>query len=181
MSREKIQRIIDKRKPFARSITEAQSSLARIIRQYKELRGLCRNVLADEALAEESRAADSILSSFSLERAEELAHDLDNIQRRLSRDTLNIAVIGKARQGKSRLLRTITGLSQYEIPDNDGPVCTGVRSDIVNDPDAPEAWAYVDFLSEDNFMQNVIGRYFRELKKHDSRINIPATIPVITW
>ena len=176
MNREKIQRIIDKRKPFARSITEAQTSLARIIRQYKDLRGLCRNVLADEALAEESRAADAILSTFSLNKAEELAHDLENIQRRLSRDTLNIAVIGKARQGKSRLLRTITGLSQYEIPDNDGPVCTGVRSDIVNDPEAPEAWAYVDFLSEHDFVHNVVGRYFRELQKHIPGIIIPETV-----
>ena len=171
-----IQRIIEKRKPFAHNITDAQSSLARIIRQYKELRGLCRNALADESLSEERKAVDKIFSAFSLDKAEELAHDLENIQKRLSRDTLNIAVIGKARQGKSRLLRTITGLSQYEIPDNDGPVCTGVRSDIVNDPDAPEAWAYVDFLSEDDFVQNVIGPYFRELKKHDSRINIPANI-----
>ena len=148
----KIQRIIEKRKPFAHNITEAQSSLARIIRHYKELRGLCRNTLADESLSEERKAVDKIFSAFSLDKAEELAHDLENIQKRLSRDTLNIAVIGKARQGKSRLLRTITGLSQYEIPDNDGPVCTGVRSDIVNDPDAPEAWAYVDFLSEDDFV-----------------------------
>ena len=176
MTHSQIQRIIDKRKPFANNILAAQSSLSKIIRHFKELRGLCNNALADESLANERTAVNKILSLFNLSQAEELAHDLDNIHKRLSRDTLNIAVIGKARQGKSRLLRTITGLSRYEIPDNDGPVCTGVRSDIINDPDAPEAFAYVDFISEDSFIQNVIGRYFRELKKHDSRINIPATL-----
>ena len=178
MSREKIQRIIDKRKPLAQTITEAQSGLAKIVKSFRELRGLCRNTLTDESLSDERKVLEEIFASFDMARADELSHHLENIRKRLSRDTLNIAVIGRARQGKSRLLRTITGLTEYEIPDYDGPAYTGVRSDIVNDPEVPEgdAYAYIDFMSEDDFMDNVVCRYFRELKDRLPGIEIPATI-----
>jgi len=36
-----------------------------------------------------------------------------------SRSTLNIGVIGRARQGKSRLLQSLTGLGTEEIPSGD--------------------------------------------------------------
>jgi hypothetical protein len=52
------------------------------------------------------------------------------LKNRFSRDTLNIGVIGRARQGKSRLLQSLTGLSAAEIPDGDRQHCTGVRSTI---------------------------------------------------
>ena len=44
---------------------------------------------------------------------------LDLLKNRFNRDTINIGVIGRAGQGKSRLLQSLTGLSSNEIPTGD--------------------------------------------------------------
>ena len=42
---------------------------------------------------------------------------LENIKKRFTRTTINIGVIGRARQGKSRVLQSLSGLSGDVIPD----------------------------------------------------------------
>lgn len=176
MSKEKIQSIIQRRKPFAKSIIDAKTSLEKTLEQFIKLKGICSSALSDEALTPERERVNEIFRGFNARQADELQANMTNIYRRLSRDTLNIAVIGRARQGKSRLLQTITGISEDVIPDSDGPVCTGVRSDIINDPEASETFAYVNFLSEEEFINNTVGRYFRELQKHKPGLAIPETL-----
>ena len=55
------------------------------------------------------------LHSFQLKQTK-LREAFRNIEERFSRKTINIAVIGGARQGKSKLLQTISGLSNEVIP-----------------------------------------------------------------
>ena len=105
-----------------------------------------------------------------------LMADLHNIAARLSLRTLNIAVIGRARHGKSRLLQTITGLSAQEIPDGNLAFCTGVRSDIINDPSASEAYAVVNFLTERRFISENIEPYFADLQQHKIDLFSPSTV-----
>lgn len=176
MSKEKIQSIIQSRKPFAHTISEAKSSLSKIIEQFIRVKSICSSALADDSLTTERERVREIFKDFDTTKAEDLQAGLTNIHKRLSRDTLNIAVIGLARQGKSRLLQSITGLSPDVIPDSDRSVCTGVRSDIINDPEASSTWAYVNFLSEEEFMTNTVGRYFAELRKHKPGITAPETL-----
>ncbi len=54
--------------------------------------------------------------------------------KRFSRDTINIAVIGKARVGKSEFLKSISNLSDYVIPAFSETDCTGAVSVIENKP-----------------------------------------------
>ncbi|MBQ3403720.1 MAG: GTPase domain-containing protein [Synergistaceae bacterium] len=176
MSREKISSIIQRRKPFAKNIIDAKNSLDKILEQFIRLKGICSSALSDDSLTSERETVSEIFRRFNARKADELQAGMTNIHRRLSRDTLNIAVIGLARQGKSRLLQTITGLSPDVIPDSNGLVCTGVRSDIINDPDATETFAYVNFLSEEEFITNTVGKYFRELQKHKPGIEPPENI-----
>ena len=75
----------------------------------------------------------NILAGVYTSVESDLNADLERLRNRFSRKALNITVIGRARQGKSRLLQTITGLSAEEIPDGNLAFCTGVRSDIVNE------------------------------------------------
>ena len=176
LSSEKINSIIQRRKPLAKNIIDAKNSLDKILEQFIKLKGVCSSALSDDSLVNERGEVSEIFRGFNAHKADELQADMTNIYRRLSRNTLNIAVIGLARQGKSRLLQTITGLSPEVIPDSDRSVCTGVRSDIINDPDAQETFAYVNFLSEEEFINNTVGRYFRELQRHKSGISIPETL-----
>ena len=60
--------------------------------------------------------------------------ELNLLKNRFNRDTINIGVIGRAGQGKSRLLQSLTGLSSNEIPTGDRGHCTGVRSTILHQP-----------------------------------------------
>lgn len=69
------------------------------------------------------------LHSFQLKQAK-LREASRNIEERFSRKTINIAVIGGARQGKSKLLQTISGLSNEVIPAFDTSDCTGATSMI---------------------------------------------------
>jgi hypothetical protein len=82
---------------------------------------------------------------------------------RFSRDTLNIGVVGRARQGKSRLLQSLTGLTAAEIPDGDRQHCTGVRSTIHHNPTV-ETYGEVWFHSERSFLDEVISPYYEKLR-----------------
>ena len=176
LSSEKIQSIISRRKPFAKTISDSQSSLDKLLEQFIRLKSICSSALADDTLTLEREQVSDIFRQFDTRKADDLQAGMTNIHRRLSRDTLNIAVIGLARQGKSRLLQSITGLSPDVIPDSDRSVCTGVRSDIINDPEASNTWAYVNFLSEEEFITNTVGRYFTELKRHKPGLSAPETL-----
>lgn len=176
MSSEKIQSIIHRRKPLAKNISDTQASLDKLLEQFIRLKSICSSALSDDSLASERERVSEIFHAFDTRKADDLQAGLTNIHRRLSRDTLNIAVIGLARQGKSRLLQSITGLSSNIIPDSDRSVCTGVRSDIINDPEAIDTWAYVNFLSEEEFITQTVGRYFAELQRHKNGLTAPETL-----
>jgi hypothetical protein len=109
----------------------------------------------------QGRLKDIDFSSVQGRITDELG-TLRKLKRRFSRDTLNIGVIGRARQGKSRLLQTLSGLSKIEIPDGSGGHCTGVRSTIYHNPDVPP-YADVWFYSERAFLDEVIALYYDDL------------------
>jgi len=88
---------------------------------------------------------------------------LAKLKVRYSRNTLNIGVVGRARQGKSRLLQSLTGLTAAEIPDGDRQHCTGVRSTIHHHATG-ETYAEVWFHSENSFLEEVLGPYYEKLR-----------------
>lgn len=87
---------------------------------------------------------------------------LGKLQIRFCRDTLNIGVVGRARQGKSRLLQSLTGLTAAEIPDGDRQHCTGVRSTIQHNSRV-DTYGEVWFYSEQSFLDEVISPYYEKL------------------
>jgi len=86
----------------------------------------------------------------------------DNLWKRFNRDMLNIGVVGRARQGKSTLLQSLTGLSDDEIPSSDGLPCTSVQSIIYHHPE-DRTYAKVYLYSEEEFIEEVIAPYYQEL------------------
>ena len=178
MRQERIESIIQQRKPLAERVLGVRERLTQALDQFERFQVLCRSTLQDKELAPEFGDLGRILDEAARPMRDGVAlkDDLTLIQNRLSRDTLNIAVIGRARQGKSRLLQTITGLTTEEIPDGNQAFCTGVRSDIINDPTAERAYAQVNFLTEKRFIDENIAPYFRDLQVYKPDLFTPMSV-----
>lgn len=81
--------------------------------------------------------------------------ECSRLQERFGRDTINISVIGRARQGKSTLLQAISGLDENVIPASNGGSCTGTTSVICNEPGVKSAYAEVIFYTEDEIVNQL--------------------------
>lgn len=82
--------------------------------------------------------------------------EVDRLYNRFSRDTINISVIGRAGQGKSTLLKSITGLADEVIPTAPSGDCTGAKSVISNDPNLKgKVKAEITFFTEDELCETV--------------------------
>lgn len=86
---------------------------------------------------------------------------LSKLRGRFSRETLNIGVIGLMGQGKSTLLKSLSCLSDREIPAYEGAACTAVRSLVTNREGPVEV--KVVFHSENTFLEEVIHPYYQAL------------------
>jgi hypothetical protein len=174
MRSERIAGIIERRRPLADSVDKVHGNLNQTLEPLKQFCSQCRTILQNEEIPEVAQIYED--SARLAGDSESLRGDLERLHNRFSRNTLNIAVIGRARQGKSRLLQTITGLSTEEIPDGNLQFCTGVRSDIVNDPQTESAYARVHFLSGYRFIQENVAPYFSELQRCLPAIVCPSTV-----
>ncbi|GAA0393169.1 hypothetical protein Acor_63370 [Acrocarpospora corrugata] len=114
-----------------------------------------------DRVGEEPRERLSALGPGLRDLADKIALEraaVDRALARLRRGTLNIGVVGRARQGKSRLLQSLTGLTNREIPDGSGRFCTGVPSTIRHFDG--QTYADVYYHSERSFVDEVVGLYY---------------------
>lgn len=160
---ETIVSIIEKRRPLANKIEGVEGNLRELARSLRELESY-RDRLFRQIQDPNVRASltEIELGKLQLNIATEL-EALAKLRVRFSRDTLNIGVVGRARQGKSRLLQSLTGLTTAEIPDGSRQHCTGVRSMIRHTPNVvthAEVW----FHSERSFLDEVIAPYYEKLR-----------------
>lgn len=154
--------ILTQRKAISQSVENSARHLQEIGRRLGGVELHRQNILST-ITAPEVREKLQRLSQDALNMS--LASELQSLRRlhrRFSRTTVNIGVVGRARQGKSRLLQAITGLSSQEIPDGSSSHCTGVRSTILHISDQ-EQHALVSFQTEGAFVEHILGPYFREL------------------
>lgn len=156
-----IANIIQQRKPFKSEIERIQAALDRRASALKTLEQLQARITSGNKspLLDEVKAFD-----FATIRGkvEQMKQDLEKAKTRFSRDTLNIGVIGRARQGKSRLLQSLSDLNTTIIPTGSTEHCTGTRSLICHDPNQTPH-GEITFYSEQEFLTDVIGPYYKEL------------------
>lgn len=160
---EQISSILSQRRPLAEQIQTVQTNLQHLATTLQHLDERRRNLLSK---LEDSSACGSLREIDFVTVQEEIVREaqaLDKLKARFSRNTLNIGVVGRARQGKSRLLQSLTGLSSSEIPDGGNQHCTGVRSTIHHNPDI-ETYGDVWFYTEFSFLEEVIAPYYEKLK-----------------
>lgn len=155
--------ILEKRKPLAQRIQLVEGNLKTLstaLNQLEEYRNHLLKQVDDANVI--GRLEEINFSNIQLTIASEL-EALTKLKNRFSRDTLNIGVVGRARQGKSRLLQSLTGLSAAEIPDGDRQHCTGVRSTIHHNPQV-DTYGEVWFHTERLFLDDVIAPYYEKLR-----------------
>lgn len=155
--------IIQKRQPLAQRIEGVEENLTSIYSAFRYLEDYRNQLLTtvdDPKVTGRLKEID--FAKIQLSIAAEL-EALSKLKIRFLRNTLNIGVIGRARQGKSRLLQSLTGLTAAEIPDGSGQHCTGVRSTIHHNP-AFETFGEVTFHTERSFLDEVISPYYEQLK-----------------
>lgn len=81
--------------------------------------------------------------------------ELDHLIDRFSRESINIAVAGDSRAGKSRFLQTVTGLDNQSIPSFAGSFCTGVSSVIENSDQEESVRGVFTFKTEDELRKEI--------------------------
>ncbi len=159
----KITNILEKRQPLATQIEEVKENLNNLSSKLSDLEDYRQQLLGSvDEPSITGRLKEIDFSKIEQDILSEL-QALGKLKTRFSRTTLNIGVIGRARQGKSRLLQSLTGLTKAEIPDGSGQHCTGVRSTIHHNPNV-ETYGEVNFYTERTFLDEVIAPYYEQLK-----------------
>lgn len=164
--RDQIQVIIDKRKEQLPAIEQKLCTLDKIEGQISGVERMCAEIIKPDGtviedgkyapilqknpdMAWEVQALDLSAVRAASARAREA---LEAYRSRCARRTVNISVVGKARIGKSELLKAISGLSSKVIPAFDGPDCTGAPSVIYNKPGS-ELKAHITFKTQEEMVR----------------------------
>ncbi len=157
----RIASIIEKRRPLAQKIEGVEANLKSLASALDKLE-VRRNRLLTEVESDIQEQLNAINFALIKPRIAAELEVLDKLRGRFSRDTLNIGVVGRMRQGKSTLLQSLSELDNDVIPARSGGACTAVRSTICHRLNA-ETEAKVTFHSEDSLFQEVILPYYTEL------------------
>jgi len=167
---EKIASIIAKRTPLVKQIETERSQLGYLtnsLGQLQEHRDRLVSKLEDSNVIDRLEEIDFKAIFPKIDRAKQR---LNTVIERFSRATLNIGVVGLMGQGKSTLLKSLSGLSDKEIPAYEGGACTAVRSTIENR--SGMTTAEVTIHSEASFLNEVIYPYYDRLGFKDKPSSI---------
>ncbi len=160
---EQITNIIQQRQPLGEKITKIEANLISLAAALHRLENHRNQLLTKVEDANSLVRLNKIDFSSIFLLISSVLVQVKKLQSRCSRDTINIGVVGRARQGKSRLLQSLTGLTSGEIPDGDRQHCTGVRSTIYHCPGV-ETYGEVWFHTEVSFLDEVIYPYYDKLE-----------------
>jgi hypothetical protein len=159
---ERINAIIQQRQRFGSRIERDKANLEALLLALINLKQHQSEFLARSVDATSAKR----LGAINFEVINEIDRLLDfyeKLRYRCTRNTINLAVVGYARQGKSRLLQSLTGLNNQVIPDGGEGYCTATLSKIVHQPRLPQAVAKVHFYSHNEFTKQVLNPYYETL------------------
>jgi uncharacterized protein YoxC len=160
-----IAEVLEKRHKKVLILEHVHNGLAELEMQVDGLQQMAAEIAEDpEEVPQDIKAFASKISTPLSELQEDVTHlnaSMTNLTKRFSKETINIGVAGKARQGKSTLLQQISGLSNKEIPTSDELPCTGTKSKIYHSEDNPHA--KIEFYSKEEFLKEILYDYFDKL------------------
>jgi hypothetical protein len=156
--------IIATRRPVAENIDKVKAHLGKIYPIINELEQKKSQIVGTT----DDREVVRQLNALNFPKIQSLIMNqlavLEQVQKRFERQSLNLGVVARAKQGKSRLLRSFTGLSSNEIPDGDSGHCTGIASTIFPNNSSNETYADVWFYTHESFLTEVIAPYYEKLQ-----------------
>lgn len=138
---QRIANIIEQRQPLVKKIQRVATHLQNINSAIKELESYRKRLEVAVREIEVKEKLQQANFSHLIQQIETELAKLEILKQRFSCSTLNIGVVGLMGQGKSTLLKTLSGLTDNEIPALEGGACTAVRSTIANhqENNSPEA------------------------------------------
>lgn len=153
-------RLLEKRAAINSEITESiqqLSTLNYILTSVGNVGQDARKASDLESSDENEDTISRLIREISVEQQR-----LIRIKERFSKDEIRIGVLGLARQGKSTILQSLSGLDSRLIPKDSGLHCTAVTSLITNSQQ-DRVTVLVKFYSREVFFSNTILPYFEEL------------------
>lgn len=132
----KVDEIIKKRNEKVDVLVEREAHISEVIALLDDLQEQKDRMLDNKNKLRLNTNVLECIENLDIQPCQEMWKNLQKefgkVRRRFSRETINIAVIGEARQGKSKLLQTISGLDDKVIPAFVTSDCTGTTSMIKN-------------------------------------------------
>ena len=136
--REDVDKIIERRKDKIPAIKESFNRVQEITKNVENVEKLREDMLKNSERfgidADVRTKIDELNIYGYLDAFRVLKSKYDDVIERFDKDEINIAVVGAARQGKSKFLQSISGLDDYTIPAFVSNDCTGATSVIKNVP-----------------------------------------------
>jgi len=166
----RIVEIIEKRQALANQVKPVYQHLSILNGEIVSLEQHRQQLVLAIDEEEVDRKLEGINFDGLKKRIEQESRELEKLIGRLSRPTLNIGVVGRMGQGKSTFLKSLSGLTDNEIPAREGGACTAVRSTICHHDGDTEATVILHSAS--TFLEEVIGEYYRELNLGASPISL---------
>lgn len=168
-----VNEIIQRRNSKVHILEEQEERLRKVNENLEALQKQKKRVLGNSSnLKLSSEVLDCIqdldTKSYQI-KWNEVQRKIGELKERFSRESINIAVIGGARQGKSKLLQTISGLDDRVIPAFTSSDCTGTTSMIRNVPGG-SLCAEISFRTEKDMMQIIQTYLDAILGKDEERI-----------
>lgn len=158
---------------------EKKSGIELEAEKLQAMENAVREALAAKSLIADGSAFESIPFSTALDAIGKAKDAVEKAEKRLERESVNIGVAGKARQGKSQLLQMLTGLHNEQIPTGDGSFCTAARSEITN---TAKPRAFVHYLTQENFMTKRVLPAFSRRGSGDGALGLaPAPLSLSSF
>ncbi len=181
---QKIEEIIAKRKQRLASFEAAKTSIdsaAKCIRDFNSFQQKINKNPESLAMFNGDYSIIERISAISTEEFSQLYSDysreFDKLVARLSRDSLNISFVGREGQGKSLIMKNISGLDNSVIPSSVGTSCTGAKS-IITNVDSDTVTAEITFYSGDEIVK-IVNDYLQPLTSNKKYITKHWEIPEI--
>lgn len=173
----KIEELIRERERKLPLVSEMKGKIAQAKQVIEKLETICEEAGLDQSdkfrdlfeqnpdIAEDLRLINTKQFNGAYDEAVSLLNKLED---RFSRKEIHISFVGRARQGKSLVMQSISGLSGDIIPASDGADCTGTKSVIIN-KDVTEVTAEINFYTREEYLE-IVNKYMKEIFEDKNKL-----------